>query len=743
MQAERTDAPGGSVEIWGGVECTVNRVGERYFDQLAKCGHASRIEDLDAIAGLGIRVLRYPVLWELHAPDEHGIPDWTWADARLARLRELGIEPIVGFVHHGSGPRHTNLLDDGFATGLARYARQFAERYPWVRRYTPVNEPLTTARFSALYGHWYPHRTDDRSFSRAVLNQCRAIRVAMDAVRRVSPHAELVQTDDLGRTSSTLPLRYQAEFDNHRRWLAWDLLAGRVTRAHALRPYLLEHGVEDAELDSFLEAPCAPDIVGVNHYLTSNRFLHHELDRFPAHLRGGNGRDRYADVEAVRVSAAANVSLGELLREASQRYDKPVAVTEAHLGCTREEQLRWLHDTLGEANAARASGVDVRAVTVWALLGSYDWNSLVTRETGHYEPGAFDVRGGHPRPTALARLIKAVSAEQPLGEPLVEQPGWWKRPGRSLDAASSDRLDGGDEPGERASRARLLICGATGTLGRAFARVCEERGLSYRSATRAELDICTESDVGRMLDEVRPWAVINAAGFVRVDDAEREADRCRRENTVGPTLLATACAARSVPFLTFSSDLVFDGERALPYTESAPVAPLNVYGSSKAAAERAVLEAYREALVVRTSAFFGPWDPHNFVTRALAYLEAARPFAAIDDLTVSPTYVPDLVNACLDLLLDRERGLWHLANSGSTTWAELAELAAAASAISAARLRRVGWRDAGLAAHRPRYSVLGSERGLLLPALDDAVARFAAARARKSLRAAQESLRRG
>jgi dTDP-4-dehydrorhamnose reductase len=97
-------------------------------------------------------------------------------------------------------------------------------------------------------------------------------------------------------------------------------------------------------------------------------------------------------------------------------------------------------------------------------------------------------------------------------------------------------------------------------------------------------------------------------------------------------------------------------------------------------------------------------------------------------LVVSPTYVPDLVNTCLDLLLDRERGLWHLANAGSTTWADLALHAAEAAAISSSQLCRLSWMEAGLAANRPRYSVLGSERAVLLPALDDALARFAAHR---------------
>src|SRR5207237_4187260 len=102
-------------------------------------GHAQRLDDLDRLAALGIRTLRYPVLWERTAPDGPASADWSWPDERLGRLRELGIAPIVGLVHHGSGPRQTNLLDPGFPEQLAEYARAVAERYPWVDRYTPVN----------------------------------------------------------------------------------------------------------------------------------------------------------------------------------------------------------------------------------------------------------------------------------------------------------------------------------------------------------------------------------------------------------------------------------------------------------------------------------------------------------------------------------------------------------------------------------------------------------------------------
>jgi dTDP-4-dehydrorhamnose reductase len=96
---------------------------------------------------------------------------------------------------------------------------------------------------------------------------------------------------------------------------------------------------------------------------------------------------------------------------------------------------------------------------------------------------------------------------------------------------------------------------------------------------------------------------------------------------------------------------------------------------------------------------------------------------------VSPTYVPDLVDATLDLLIDGERGLWHLANQGAVTWADFARLGARGCGVDPSRVEECATNDLGFAAKRPRYSVLGSERGRLLPTLDDAIARFAAATA--------------
>jgi dTDP-4-dehydrorhamnose reductase len=697
-----------------------------YTDQLQCSGHAQRLDDLDRIAALGIRTVRYPILWERTAPNGIDRADWRWADERLDRLRQLGIRPIVGLVHHGSGPRHTSLLDPTFAEGLADFAAAVAERYPWVDAYTPVNEPLTTARFAALYGHWHPHARDDRSFATALLNECRAVILAMDAIRIVQPAAQLVQTEDMGKTYSTRRLAYQAAFENERRWLSLDLLCGSMDASHPLWEWLRPLARSQAELEWFRQHPCPPDVIGINHYLSSERFLDHRLDRYPDEVPGGNGTDRYVDLLAARVAQAGAAGPKTILREVWERYHLPLAVTEAHNGCTREEQLRWIDEVWSAACALCRDGVDLRAVTMWSLFGAYDWDSMVTRDAGHYEPGVFDVRSPKPRPTALAAMARALATDRSFDHPVLATKGWWRRPER-LQYPAAYRYGGSQgvrRAAEHAQRAApILIVGAHGTLGQAMARACIARGLTYHLATRQEIDIADADSVARSLEIFGPWAVVNAAGYVRVDEAEIDTQACFRENAVGPAMLAAACRDRGIALLTYSSDLVFDGAKRAPYVESDPVAPLNVYGRSKAVAEQVVLAALPAALVVRTSAFFSPSDHHNFVTKALASLEAGRPFAATDDV-VSPTYVPDLVDQSLDLLIDGERGIWHLANAGAITWAELARRAARLAGLDPTRVWSAAPGVPGIDAQRPAYSALASERGWLLPSLDDALLRY-------------------
>jgi dTDP-4-dehydrorhamnose reductase len=715
--------------LWAGVEATVNRVGNKYSDQIQRSGHASRIGDLDRLASLGIEAVRYPVLWERTAPRSLDELDWRWADERLNRLRCLGIRPIIGLVHHGSGPSYTDLLDPEFPEKLAQFAAAVAERFPWIEDFTPVNEPLTTARFSCLYGHWYPHKQDSKLFAKALLAQCRATILALREIRKVNPSARLIQTEDLGKTYSTAPLAYQAKFENERRWLTFDLLCGELNQRKPMWQYLLHAGITRQELRWFLDNPLPPDILGLNHYVTSQRFLDHRVGRYPVSCHGGNGRQTYADVEAVRACPADMLSPQALIKEAWDRYHRPLAITEAHLACTREEQLRWFKEIWDAAHSLKDKGVDIRAVTAWSAFGSFDWNSLLTRDEGFYESGVFDLRSTEPRPTALAKMMQTLAAGQEYDHPVLDSSGWWRRfdplhsrtsTGNAHDISVSVRHTSSNGHLGRA----LLITGATGTLGQAFARVCEQRGLSYYLLTRQDLDIAEIESVNAAVERFEPWAIINAAGYVRVDDAEQDIARCMRENVSGPTNLAAVCASREIPLVTFSSDLIFDGEKNEAYIERDLAAPLNVYGKSKFHAETEVFNQHPEALVIRTSAFFGPWDEFNFVHDVLQSLSGGNHFDAADDLTISPTYIPHLVNVALDLLIDGEHGIWHLANSGSATWAEFASLVAEMGGSERSYVRGRPHASLRLAAPRPRFSALSSERATLMPSLEQGLENY-------------------
>jgi dTDP-4-dehydrorhamnose reductase len=713
------------LELWAGIECTANRVQDTYFDQIKWSGHDARPDDLRRFAALGVRTLRFPILWE-RCYLSSGELDWSWADERLALARELKLEPIVGFVHHGSGPPSTNLLDPEFPHKLGAFASQFAQRYPWVKRFTPINEPLTTARFSGLYGVWYPHHRNDRSFLQILLNECLGIAESMRAIREFIPDAELIQTEDMGRVFSTPFLAYQARFENRRRWLSFDLLFGRVTQEHPLWDYMLEYGIDENQLIYLSENPCPPAVLGINHYLTSNRFLDERFEFYPPHARGGNTRHRYADIEAVRVGGECIYGVKELLREVWQRYRQPLAITECHVGCTRDEQLRWLNEVWQCAKELKAEDVDIRAVTVWSLLGSFDWNSLVTRADGFYESGVFDVRGGLPRPTALAKLVKAITDGEDYDHPALDTLGWWHRQDRVLYPTTVPANAIGQKPSLlRQDRSRqILITGSPGTLATAFGFICERRGLKYRLLSHKDLDIADYNAVQICLRELKPWAVINAAGYVKVDEAEKNQELCFRANVLGAEVLSQLCAAMGIQFLTYSTDLVFNGQQNNPYNERDFTAPLNIYGQSKALAENRVNDAHKEALIIRTSAFFGPWDEYNFLVQSLRKLSQGREIGAYHDQVVSPTYVPHLVDGSLDLLMDGEAGIWHLANHGVLSWYEFACEAAKLQGLNTQLIQAIDSSNVLHLAKRPKFSALGSERGQLLPKLDCALDRF-------------------
>ena len=690
----------------------MNRVKGRYFDQLEKNGHRDRIEDLDRFADLGIRTLRYPVLWEKVQRESRESFDWAWSDERLARMQELEISPIIGLLHHGSGPRWTDLLDPEFPLKFAAYALAVAQRYPWIDAFTPINEPLTTARFSGLYGHWYPHGRDEATFHKILFNEIEGTILAMEAIRSVNPAAKLIQTEDLGKVFSTPLLRYQADFENERRWLSFDLLSGRFTEKSFLWKFITETpGADRKQLDRIVSrGGCSPDTYGINYYITSERFLDEDLDCHPPETHGGNFFHKYADVAAVRVRPEGLIGSEALVMETYERYRGPVAITEVHVGCTREEQLRWLMEEWHTGLRLQEKGVPILAVTTWALLGAFDWNSLVTREAGTYEPGAFDARSTPPRLTAIGRACQALCGKGDFTHPVLDVVGWWRRSERFLRARKAR---------PRGWNARsLLILGGEGSLGRTLGHLCNLRGLPHQLLSRHEANICHAESIARAVDKYRPWAVINAAAYTHIDAAESEQRQCFAVNTQGASSAAGVCRRAGLPFATLSSDLVFDGEKDGAYDEEDATRPLSAFGLSKERAEQEVTCRYPQALILRTASLFGPWSLPRFLGSVLRN----RGMTTVPAGNMSPTYIPDLGHALLDLLIDGESGIWHLANHGKLSWTDFVRIVCEAANIPSPTMRVAS--RGSLPARRPLHSVLCSRRGSLMPTLESAFSRF-------------------
>jgi dTDP-4-dehydrorhamnose reductase len=251
----------------------------------------------------------------------------------------------------------------------------------------------------------------------------RGIVLSMRAIREVNSDARLVQTEDAGYVRSTPSLAYQAEFENERRWLTFDLLAGRVDRDHPMHGFLLWCGLPEQELMWFVEHPTPAQVIGIDYYVLSDRYLDDSRPQ-PADCHDGNGRHRYQDVAAAKHCGI--IGVGAVLKEAWERYRVPLAVAEAHLAGTVEEQIRWLVSMWDGVCEALRGGADVRALTVWSLLGAWDWDSLCTTHGSFYEPGIFDVRGRSPQVTPLAQLLDPLMRGVRPAHPALGSAGWWQ-----------------------------------------------------------------------------------------------------------------------------------------------------------------------------------------------------------------------------------------------------------------------------------------------------------------------------
>lgn len=263
----------------------------------------------------------------------------------------------------------------------------------------------------------------------------------------------------------------------------------------------------------------------------------------------------------------------------------------------------------------------------------------------------------------------------------------------------------------------IVVFGGNGQLGQELARLATARSVPLRAFSRSEVDIADAGAVARTLREVKPALVVNAAAYTKVDVAEKEVAEAERGNVLGPKTVASSCAAAGVPLVHISTDYVFDGESSAPYVESDPIAPLGVYGRTKAAGEEEVRRALPRHLILRTAWVYGEFG-NNFLKTMLRLTRERDELRVVADQRGCPTSTRELASAILRLAPrltagDCPWGTYHFAGSGVTTWHGFAERIVAAQAPITGRKPRVvaiTTADYPTPARRPANSVLCCDR---------------------------------
>lgn len=258
----------------------------------------------------------------------------------------------------------------------------------------------------------------------------------------------------------------------------------------------------------------------------------------------------------------------------------------------------------------------------------------------------------------------------------------------------------------------VLVLGRTGQLASALARKTQSSDLSF--AGRDEIDLADPEATYAAICARAPHGLINAAAYTAVDKAEAEPDLAHAINVVGVAAAAKACAALNIPMVHVSTDYVYDGTKTEPYQEQDPIAPLGVYGRTKALGEAAIGEANVRAAILRTAWVYGPTGT-NFVRTMLRLAQTREEVGVVADQIGSPTHVDDLAQACLAMLRRLQEassdaeGVFHYAGAGEASWADVAETtfeAARSCGLPAAAVKRITTAEYPTPARRPQSSRL-------------------------------------
>ncbi len=253
----------------------------------------------------------------------------------------------------------------------------------------------------------------------------------------------------------------------------------------------------------------------------------------------------------------------------------------------------------------------------------------------------------------------------------------------------------------------VAVTGAAGMLGQDVVRTAPSWA-TVVPLTRAEGDLSVSAEARACLLRAAPEVIVHCAAFTNVDEATRDPEKAWRSNVVATRNVAAVARELRARLLYISTDYVFDGARSRPYTESAAPAPLNPYGASKLAGERAAT-AVPGPLIVRTQWLYGPGG-RNFVWAILEAARAGKPLRVVEDEWGCPTYTPDLAEGLWRLLETTATGIVHLTNTGACSRLELAAAALAAAGLSGVELTGIRAEEWPSPTRRPRHAVLAGER---------------------------------
>jgi beta-glucosidase len=389
--------------------------GRTRIDELEACGHYDRWqEDFARVEELGIHFLRYgPPLHRTFLDRERF--DWSFADATLTSLHQRGILPIVDLCHFGVPDWIGNFQNPDFPGLFARYACAFAQRFPWVQLYTPVNEMYICALFSARYGWWNEQLTSSRSFVTALKHLVQANVRAMHAILDVRPDAIFVQSESTEYFHAENPRAIKpAEILNAERFLSLDLNYGRRVDSE-MYEFLMDNGLTRQEyhffLDYHLKHHC---IMGNDYYITNE------------HRVAENGSTR---------AAGEVFGYAEITRQYYARYRLPIMHTETNLmeGPSGDEAVYWLWKEWANVLRVRNDGVPIVGFTWYSLTDQVDWDTALREQNQRVNPlGLYDLER-QPRKVGAAyrRLIADWSAVLPTQTVCLQVPivlDHWRSP---------------------------------------------------------------------------------------------------------------------------------------------------------------------------------------------------------------------------------------------------------------------------------------------------------------------------